>query len=522
MTHLFPSQRPGNGRARSPLGRIACGLAALLLWAAPAFAVESPTAPTPPASVLLSPSGALLEVAHTAPVLTENGRSVLQFVLPGGARDLDVRVPGQVLTSWSTSPLPLATGGALGKQRAELEHGVRALAGKLEAVKARLALWQGDTRGLSVQELAERDKRLSDTLPNLSYEKADLEYRLTLAQEALKQLPQAPDLGQLVSVVLQSPVSETALPVRYSYSLPNCGWRPVYTFEATPDAVRDAKTKVRLLAEVWQYSGMDWSKARLTLANGAAGPREPAPLPRWVVEARPQPQPLAALRTGETLSFPVVGAAKADAAPVRHDAGGVYAVWTPKTPGLDQGKTRLLLAEDVWKTPLQWVARPTGGQGLVWLRAQATPPAGTAWPDGAAEFFMDGQRVGSGLFQPRGATTELFFGPDPRVSLRVTADSRGRGESGFVGKTRAWNWAWTYEIINARKQAVPVRLERPLPEIVDKDVRLNTKNTPQAKEEPAEHRLVWELEAPAGGKATVRHELTLSAPADMPLAPVAP
>lgn len=83
---------------------------------------------------------------------------MLQFVLPGGARDLDVRVPGQVLTSWSTSPLPLATGGALGKQRAELEHGVRALAGKLEAVKARLALWQGDTRGLSVQELAERDQ----------------------------------------------------------------------------------------------------------------------------------------------------------------------------------------------------------------------------------------------------------------------------------------------------------------------------------------------------------------------------
>lgn len=46
----------------------------------------------------------------------------------------------------------------------------------------------------------------------------------------------------------------------------------MYTFEATPDAVRDAKTKVRLLAEVWQYSGMDWSKARLTLANGAARP----------------------------------------------------------------------------------------------------------------------------------------------------------------------------------------------------------------------------------------------------------
>lgn len=66
---------------------------------------------------------------------------------------------------------------------------MRALAGKLEAVKARLALWQGDTRGLSVQELAERDKRLSDTLPNLSYEKADLEYRLTLRKRLLSNCP---------------------------------------------------------------------------------------------------------------------------------------------------------------------------------------------------------------------------------------------------------------------------------------------------------------------------------------------
>ncbi|SDF06040.1 DUF4139 domain-containing protein [Desulfovibrio legallii] len=516
MTHLSALRRSGGGSFWG--SRVLACLAAVFLAAAPAFAAESPTAPVPPDSVLLAPSGAVLHVAHTAPVRTEAGRSVVEFVLPGGAQNLEVRVPGHALSGWSASPLPLEASGGLARQRAELEHAVRALAGKLEAVKARLALWQGDARGLSLQELAERDKRLTDMLPNLSYERADLEHRLALAQEALKQLPQAPELGELVSVVLQKPVSAVGLPVRYSYSLVNCGWRPVYTFEAVPDAAKGDTTRVRLLAEAWQHSGMDWDTARLTLANGAAGPREPAPLPRWVVEARPQP--VARMAAPQALMMAV--GAKADAASVEHDASGVYATWTPQTPGLAQGKTRLLLAEDVWKTPLQWLARPVGGQGTVWLRAQATPSAGTAWPDGAAEFFMDGQRVGAGFFRPRGAATELFFGPDPRVSLRVTADSRGRGESGLVGKTRTWTWAWTYTVANARQTPIPLRLERPLPEVVDQDVRVSFKNSPAAKEESAEHRLVWELAVPAGGSATVRHELRLSAPADLPLTPTAP
>jgi hypothetical protein len=104
----------------------------------------------------------------------------------------------------------------------------------------------------------------------------------------------------------------------------------------------------------------------------------------------------------------------------------------------------------------------------------------------------------------------------------VTADSRGRGESGLVGKTRTWTWAWTYTVANARQTPIPLRLERPLPEVVDQDVRVSFKNSPAAKEESAEHRLVWELAVPAGGSATVRHELRLSAPADLPLTPTAP
>ena len=36
---------------------------------------------------------------------------------------------------------------------------------------------------------------------------------------------------------------------------------------------------------------MDWHNTKLTLATRGNGPREPAPLPRWVVDSSPKPEP---------------------------------------------------------------------------------------------------------------------------------------------------------------------------------------------------------------------------------------
>ena len=42
----------------------------------------------------------------------------------------------------------------------------------------------------------------------------------------------------------------------YTYSLPHCGWQPVYDFSAETEKGDGKSIGVRRMAEVWQQTGM--------------------------------------------------------------------------------------------------------------------------------------------------------------------------------------------------------------------------------------------------------------------------
>ena len=314
--------------------------------------------------------------------------------------------------------------------------------------------------------------------------------------------------------------------MQYSYTLRNCGWRPSYVFNVQPDKGKGDGVSVRFMAEVWQFSGMDWTDTRLTLVSRGQGPREPAPLPQWVIDSQPPPpvvQPLAKAATRMMAApAPMMEDAVAPAAQVEAETSGMYAAWTPAEKGLPEGRSRLLVLADEWKAPLQWLARPSVGDSRVWLMARYSLPEGQAWPDGLAEFSVDGQSVGAGRFHPEGNEVTLYFGADPRVQVAATADMRQRGEKGFIGKSRTWTWGWTYTVRNTRDRSVTVRLERPMPMLVDQGVTVTYRDKPQAQQDAKKHLLFWNVEAPAGGKGEVKHELTITSPVDIELNPDAP
>ena len=182
----------------------------------------------------------------------------------------------------------------------------------------------------------------------------------------------------------------------------------------------------------------------------------------------------------------------------------------------------MLVLEESWKAPLQWLARPSRGDSRVWLTAHCTLPSERVWPSGVAEYLMDGQNVGTGRFSPRGGEVDLFFGPDPRVQVQATEDTRKRGEEGFINKSRTWSWAWTYVVRNTRDKSVTVRLERPMPQTVDTTITVSHADVPEAARDEREHKLFWDVTVPASGQAEVHHALTITAPRDMNLSPVAP
>ena len=145
--------------------------------------------PASPRTARLTPSGGQLEVEQQAPVLTANGISQVRVVLPAGAENLRLSVPGHTIVRWASVPQPIDQSGDLAKMREDRQHALMTLSGKLEGVKAQLALWKGEGAEGSFQDLAQREKKMAEVVPALNYEKADLERRLALLKQELQQLP---------------------------------------------------------------------------------------------------------------------------------------------------------------------------------------------------------------------------------------------------------------------------------------------------------------------------------------------
>ena len=497
--------------------------------AAPQAPDGAAIAPASPATALISPVGGRLSVEErVAPIASgpDAGRSLV-FALPPDAANLQLAVPGQTIVRWSTTPVQLAESAALARAREELVAERMRLNARLTAVKAALALWQSPENAGS-QDAARRAELIAQSVPGLAEEQETLEARIKLLGQRIERMPATAGLGELVHVTLQKPVphGEKVL-VRYSYTWRHCGWNAVYDFNARPEEGSGGVIDVRLMADVWQYSGIDWKGTKVTLATRGSGPREPAPLPEWVVDSQPRPQPrpvpmtLNMARTAKAVAEGAADAAPANAG-VAADTASVYASWTLAETGLPEGRSRLMITADAWQAPLQWLARPTRGDGRVWLLAKYALAGDTAWPEGMAEYSVDGQGVGSGMFRPRGGEATLYFGADPRVNVRTFDDARTKGESGFITTSKTWTWAWTYTVSNGHARPVTVKLERPAPQVVDEGVTVTYKDEPPAQKNEQEHMLFWNVEVPGHGKASVKHSVTISSPEKLQLVPDVP
>ncbi len=526
-TEIKSQIRIRNDAAAPGIKAVLLALVLALMTAGSAWAAQeknsssiAPTSPSSPISAILSPSGGSVQVEETLPVLMDDDMGILSFVLPGDAENLQISVSGHTIARWTSTPQSLERRGHLARLRADLNTEINQANGKLAAVKAQLALWESPPSSSSYQDLTQREKRQVSAIPELIIERANLESLVDVLRKQLDLLPLSPEMGQRITIALRKPVTAKQLKVTYSYQLSNCGWRPVYSFDAKTGNSKSNETSVRLMAEIWQLSGIDWSNTQLTLVSRGEGPREPANLRKWVVDSQaPIPQPVPPMRIMAREA--AVMSAPADVAQekplVEHDGSAVFARWNLAVRGLPEGRSRLLIVEDTWKTPLQWLVRPRVGDSRVWLMGKYSLPTEQSWPEGSAEFSVDGQGVGQGFFTPRGGEATLYFGPDPRVHVNVIVNSKRRGESGFIEKSRTWTWAWTYVLTNQHKDAITVRVERPMPMVVDQGVSVSYNDSPASQQVPDEHMLLWNLEVPGDGKAEIKHSVSITSSKEIPM-----
>lgn len=474
--------------------------------------------------------GARLEVGQTVPINENAGLKNVQFVIPDGAKNLEISIAGANVARWTSEPVILNESSGASNARKQAQTEKDHVAASIAAIAAVLAVWENQTAPANPRELEERQAIMQKEIPGLALQREELSRRLAMVNRQLDMMPETEKIAQKIIATLASTsrAGET-LNINYAYDLENCGWLPQYYFNAITRDSKNYRLSVKMGAEIWQYGGLDWNGTEITLATQGTGPREPRPLQKWVVgENQPQPKaydirerPLMA-GVAANKSAKAMDAATEAAAGIATDTASVYATWTLPEKGLPEGKSRIAILEEEWKATLEWLARPSTENSRVWLLSRLELPTGKAWPAGKAQFGIDGQNVGSGSFAPREREISLYFGADPRVNVTTTVDSNKRGQTGFINTNKTWTGAWTYTISNEHDEAIRVKVERPAPMPANEKIKVSYKDTPPATVDEKKHMLSWEVETPAHGTAIIEHSVTISSPEDFSIYPNIP
>ena len=465
-----------------------------------------------PSKALISPGGASLTGTAVLPVNRNGGAPSVSVLLPDGAQSVVLGVRGHQIARVTRADGPFEATGRVSSEGRDIRARLAALNGRLAFLYAR------------VRELVKTPD--GGNAEKLCQEREQLKLQISDLKALEKKYQDGSHTGLLVTAVLAGSVSEESVTVSCSYLLPGCSWKPVYSADCAPGKDGKGTLSVRLEGVVRQFSGIDWTGCDITLVSKSAEAADLPPLRTWIIGDSGYGAPLRAsmnlmAKADSDVSAPEEAAVGA-AAPVRQDSQGSYVTWKPSMKGLQEGESRILLAEARWQEDLTWVARPLNADARVFLCAEHVLAPGEIWPRGEMDMSVDGVSVGRGDFSPRLGRVRFSFGPDPRVKLTAVTEPRKSGSDGIIAQKKVWEWAWTYTVRNDRETGVTVRVERPVPQSVSKDVVVEYTGKPVPQEEKDEKKLVWTLSLKPHSEASVNHGVRVTAPKDTDISPVAP
>lgn len=514
-------------------------LAALMLLTAPAHALAAPEtsaaeAGFTPHSVTLYPSSAKITVKTTAaPRTLPSGELVIITYLPGFADP-------QTLTADINGPLAAIKTRRLAQDdysdpiRAPWQAKVQAATTARNAVqsevntaKAIVNMWSNATAPTSnmAAELAKMDSAMQKNLVAANVKLLDLEMKLAEAQRQLNIAQQAFDAlapSFEVALVLALPENQSEASSRaitYTYTLNNCGWQPVYTLNAQPDK---ESIDFGFAAKINQNSGLNWQNTELSLAtNAPSWFIAPPSIGNWQIgslpqPAMPQPQQEAMPMQAKLAAPRAQLMAGAPEAPVEAVFAN-YSIWNMGNRNIPSNDEVICeVMKENLKASFNYIARPASSE-QAFLAANLAPDNPTRiLPPAQTVFMVDGNTAGTGLY-PLPAGQPVFFGPDPLITISSKELTNQSGESGFIGKTQVRKWAWKIEAKNNHKQDVDLRIEEPIPSLLNTNIELKLQSSPAPVLEANKHMYVWNKKLASGENFVIDHIVEASAPGDVPL-----
>lgn len=357
----------------------------------------------------------------------------------------------------------------------------------------------GANTGLSVAELAKMLDLVKTRMMQLLTEKDMLNATLRKTDEQLKLLQLQLDIeqkkdfqpgGQLLVKFYST--KATSSNINISYVVPNAGWSPSYDLR-----VEDLKNPVKLFykANVYQNSGVNWNKIKISLSTGNPneGAQAPALSPWYLVFN--QPVYAGGGYTNKALNENVVmaykvplvdkGADDIESMPtrstnpgtianyVRTDNSGInttFDIDLPYTVPTD-GQAHLVAVKDYeLLATYRYYTVPKMDKD-VFLQAQVTN-----WEDmnllpAATNIFYEGSYVGQGYIDMRNVkdTMNISLGRDKKIIVRRERDMKQRSVK-TIGSNVKETFAYTISIRNTRKEPINILVMDQLPVSNDKDI----------------------------------------------------
>lgn len=391
----------------------------------------------------------------------------------------------------------------------------------------------------------ERD-RLTSTLLALRKETKDAAGELAAANDALNAAGGAPPVERFALVTIAVPQAGD-VPVGVTYLAGNASWQPSYTVRGDPDR---GTLSLEFDAVVTQATGEDWSEVALRLSTAqptrSANPRDISPT---YVDIFEPPPPTVGFRGRDMApGAPMTAMAEAMDAPDNRPAGPgggsggekgkrfagyaadanvggtgpavEYGLPRPFSAASDANAERRTRVATVDSKPdFTLVARPLV-DGDVYLRAKFRNESAYLLLPGQARMYLGADSIGRTALgeTPVGAEVELWFGKEPRVTVKRELVAKKNTESGLISKSKGIDREYRITLENTMSRAATVELWDRVPVSRNEDVKIELRDLSPAlatderfvRDDRPQGLLKWMVALPARDGASDAKRTTVS------------
>lgn len=374
----------------------------------------------------------------------------------------------------------------------------------------------GAQTGVKVADVKEMANFYRERLTEIGTKLIQLEQKMVLQKEKIERLQnqlnqqnvlQNRPSGQIKITLLASARTNAELEV--SYLIYEAGWSPVYDLRA-----KDAKSPIRLSykAKVYQNTGMDWEKVRITLstANPALGGTAPQLSTKYVDFFEPEPESVkySVRKTMAVPSGAYAEATKVAAAPAMKDmtttASFTQVVDAPISVNFEIAQPYTL---------------PSGGEPQMvdvltaelpaFLTYQAIPKLDTdaflvakvsGWEkysllNGPANLYFEGTYVGQSqlnITNPNDTLT-LSLGRDKKVLVKRDQLNEFTTRK-TLGSHIKESFSYRITVRNNKNEAIKLHLEDQIPVSRNSQIEVELSDNHRGQYNAENGKLVWDLQ----------------------------